>query len=114
MMSKSDKSDEVKIFKNISLLQSDCIIAMLIRQGKNLQEPSFAPSETDVRQKTCLDPLRASIWEPFGNPKSIRKRSGSHLERYRISNLEFKGLARTGREVPAAPNPTPPTRLYIY
>ena len=85
-----------KSSKTPRFLQSDCIIAMLIRQGKNLQEPSFAPSETDIHQKARRDSLWASIWEPFGQPKSIPNRSGGHLGRHQTSNINFEGWHPAG------------------
>ena len=71
--------------------QSDCIFAKLIMQEKNLQDPSFSGSVTDINQKACLDPLQASIWDPCGQPKSIQNRCGSDLQWHHVSDLDFKG-----------------------
>ena len=49
-------------------------------QAQSVQVPSFFRSETDVRQKAYLDRLWASIWDPFGQPKSVPKRYGSDSE----------------------------------
>ena len=90
--------------------QSDCIFAMLIMHAESLQKLCFSGSVTDMHQKTCLDPLRASIWEPFGQPKSIRNRSGGHLERHRISDLAFEAMDHA-REVSCTLEPRPPSPI---
>ena len=71
--------------------QSDCIFAMLIRQEQSLREPSFFQSETDVHQKASPDPLWASIWDPFGQPKSIPNRFGGFPDGQWIVHIDFKG-----------------------
>ena len=77
-----------KSLKTPVFSQSDYIFAMLIMQEQSLQEPSLSRSETDIRQKACLNTLWASIWDPFGKPKSLPNRSGGRLERHWISDFE--------------------------
>ena len=86
---------------------------MLIRQGKHLQKPSFAPSETDMHQKARRDPLWASIWEPFGLPKSIPNRSKDRPDGHWIADIDFEGGALAKVELRSTPNPAPGTHLYI-
>ena len=64
---------------------------MLIREEESLQEPSFSRSVTDVHQKACLDLLRASMWQPFGQPKSLSTLSGSDPPWLQVSDLDFEG-----------------------
>ena len=90
--------------------QSDCIFAMLIMQEESLQEPSFSWSVTDMHQKACLDSLRASVWEPFGQPKSLLNQSGN-LERHQVSNLDFEGCALAGRNWCSTLKPRPPSSI---
>ena len=77
-----------KSLKTPVFSQSDYIFAMLIMQEQSLQEPSFSRSETDIHQKACLNTLWASIWDPFGKPKSLPNRSGGCLERHWSSDLD--------------------------
>ena len=77
-----------KSLKTPVFSQSDYIFAMLIMQEQSLQEPSFSRSETDIHQKACLNTLWASIWDPFGKPKSLPNRSGDRLERHWISEVD--------------------------
>ena len=107
MISKSDKTEDAKICKNISLSQSDCIFAILIGEEQSLQEPSFSRSVTDMHQIAGLDLLRASIWEAFGQPKSIPIRSGGHPEGHSILDLDFQGCDRSGGRVVGTLEPGP-------
>ena len=70
-------------------------------------------SETDVRQKACLDRLRASIWDPFGQPKSIPNRSKGRQDGHWIVDIDFEGWHPVKAELVGTPNPAPSTRLYI-
>ena len=72
-------------------------------QEESLQKPSFSGSVTDMHQKPCLDPRWASIWESFGQPKSIQNRSRSHLERHQVANSDFEARVLAGGEVWRAP-----------
>ena len=103
-----------KSSKTPRFLQSDCSFAMLIMQEESLHEHAFSGSLTDIHHKACPDPLWASIWTPFGQPKSIPNRSGGHLEGHWISNLEFKGWVPAGRSGVLHPEPHPPySVIYI-
>ena len=95
-------------------LQSDCIFAMILMQEETLQEPSFSRTVTDMHLNRCLDPLRASIWDRFGYPKSIQNRSGGCLDEPWISDIDFGGLHYHGGRVDCTPEPRPPySVIYI-
>ena len=83
-------------------------------QEESLQEPFVFGSVTDMHQKTCLDLLWASIWDPFGYPKSIPNRSGSDLPWHQVSDLESGALLPAGRKGAATLKPGPPLPDYIY
>ena len=85
-----------KSLKTPMFSQSDSVFAMLIIHEQTLQEPSFSRSVTDIHQKACPDTLWASIWESFGQPKSIPNRSGGHLGRHQTSNINFEGWHPAG------------------
>ena len=87
--------------------QSDCILAMLIRQEESFQEPSFSRSSTGTHQKAGLAPLWASPWDPLGQPKSIQKHSGSDLQWHHVSHLDFKGWGPPWRRVLCTLEPGP-------
>ena len=96
-----------KSFKTPVFLQSDCIFAMILMQEETLQEPSFSRTVTDMHLNRCLDPLRASIWDRFGYPKSIQNPSGSDLGWHHISDLEFKGWHPAGGSLSCTLDPGP-------
>ena len=98
-MSKSSKTHR--------FLQSNCNFAMLIMQEESLHEHAFSGSFTDMHEKACLDPLWASIWESFGQPKWIPKRSGSHLGRHQTSDIDFEGWHYAGRSLGCHLKPGP-------
>ena len=81
-------------------------------QEESLQQPSFSMYETTVHQKTGLDLLRASIWDPFWLAKSIPKQSKGEPERHHVENLDFEGWGPAKVELVGTPNPG--THLYMY
>ena len=83
------------------------------RQEGSLQKPSLSGPDTAMHQKPCLDPLWASIWEPFGQPKSIPKRSGGHQDGHWILDLDFKGWARSWGRLVSTPGSRDPLLGYI-
>ena len=80
---------------------------MLRMQEESLQEPSFSRSVTDRHQKAYPDPIWASIWDPFGQPKSIPDRSGDRPDGHWILDIEFKGWCPSERRLGCTPDPGP-------
>ena len=76
-------------------------------QEESLREHAFSGSFTDVHEKACVDPLWASIWEAFGQPKSVPNRSGSDLEWHQLSDLDFKGWHPAWGRLCSNPDPGP-------
>ena len=68
--------------KTLVFLQSDCISALLTRQEERLQELCFSPSQGSIHQGVLPELLEGSIWRLFQLPKSVPKKSRSHLEAY--------------------------------
>ena len=81
-------------------------------QEESLQETSFSRSLTDIHHKASPDPLWASIWTPFGQPKSIQNRSGGELQWHHVEDLDFEGWVPATVELIATPNPAPGIHLY--
>ena len=107
-----------KSSKTPRFLQSDCSFAMLMMQEESLHEHAFSGSLTDIHHKACPDPLWASIWTPFGQPKSVQNRSRGHLERHQVSNLDFEATESVARTWPGGCGMHPETWTlvlsYIY
>ena len=104
-----------KSFKTPVFLQSDCIFAMILMQEETLQEPSFSRTVTDMHLNRCLDPLRASIWDRFGYPKSIQNRSGGGQDGHWIVDIDFEGVGPAGRRLSCTRDPGPwYSVIYIY
>ena len=80
---------------------------MLMMQEESLHEHDFSGSLTDIHHKACLDPLWASIWIPFGQPKSIQNRSGSELQWHHVEDLDFDGWTPATVELAVYPEPRP-------
>ena len=68
-----------------------------------------------MHQKARRDPLWASIWEPFGLPKSIPKRSKDRPDGHWIADIDFEGGAPAKAELGCHPEPRPRySIIYIY
>ena len=83
-------------------------MALLIRQGQSLQETSFPPSQSRIHQKALLELLGGPIWTQFGVPKSIPKRSRSHLEPMLLERCNAKVFLLLQERGGRIPGTTPP------
>ena len=74
MISKTDRSDEAKIFKNTYVFTVRLHLRNVDNARTKLTRTFFFRSEIDIYQKACLSTLWVSIWDAFGKPKSLANR----------------------------------------
>ena len=96
MLRKSDRSDKVKIFKNIWFFTVGLHLRNVDNARRKLEKTFFSGSVTDMHEKACLDPLWASIWDPFGQPKLMPNRSGGLPDGHGIWDLGFEEWSSRG------------------
>ena len=84
-------------------------MAMLIREGQSLQESSFPSPPSRIHQDTLLELLGGPVWTQFGVPKSMPKRSRSHLEHMLLEHCiveVFQVLQEYAGRFPGTPPPS--------
>ena len=95
MISKSGKSDKVTILQNTWFFTVKLHLRYVDYARKHLPKPPFSRSVIDRHERACLDRLQASIWESFGQPKSVPKRAGNRADGHWIVDIDFERIMAT-------------------